>query len=565
MHNREKKKYDHHPNLNMETPFSLSASRSEWRGLQEGRFRTIDCLWNQDDGECIPVSELLENQNSWKESARSDTASKEDRYEGYIKYQYSCPLSPVYPADEPVPFLPDWMSSLMKKIPAFGYMPLSSLSLPGTHDSISYDLSLTISSDGIDQFNTLNDWLRKLSIVHPGEVEEFIRLQAQAQKLDIVQQLDNGVRFIDFRIMRERLVYVDDDNDGNSNDWFSIHCMQSTRPALDYLQSIRTWMDDHPSEIIVIWFSRSGSTNAVGDDAYPSVSRKEKYAFWASYQELFETLLFDTSLSNYYDTPMKDLIASNQRVVTFLSDYAEFSNSSKFAYDATRIQNFFHSDGVFNEELTLRQQRDYFHQDRVRRGVVDGVDSITTESKEKFHLMSMNTPSNTWQVESAARHRFLPVDLFDPCAKNVNIPSSHSFCPQNLLDIAQLANYYNQISIEEAYRDFISESEEVVSFPNAFYLDALDYNGTLRTGTELLSGQIHPGTNEAYHLARYAFVDTIIGYNVYLSCRLSDEGDDSMYQKEACDTMKIFIEDRRARYPQSLWHEPEFGRLEDWP
>ena len=43
------------------------------------------------------------------------------------------------------------------------------------------------------------------------------------------------------------------------------------------------------------------------------------------------------------------------------------------------------------------------------------------------------------------------------------------------------------------------------NFPHALYLDALDYGGTLRTGTLTLFGKDHQGAKEEY--------DPIIGYN----------------------------------------------------
>eukprot|EP00558_Chaetoceros_sp_UNC1202_P013838 CAMPEP_0197240110 /NCGR_PEP_ID=MMETSP1429-20130617/6465_1 /TAXON_ID=49237 /ORGANISM="Chaetoceros sp., Strain UNC1202" /LENGTH=132 /DNA_ID=CAMNT_0042699687 /DNA_START=143 /DNA_END=538 /DNA_ORIENTATION=- len=132
-------------------------------------------------------------------------------------------------------------------------MTLADLSLPGTHDSISYDLSLTISKNGIDDHDLLSNWLRRWSKIYPpssgtaeGELEDFIRLQAKTQQLDIVQQLDNGIRFIDLRIMLES----DELNTASdASQWYYIHCMQSNKPALSYLKSIREWLVVHPREI----------------------------------------------------------------------------------------------------------------------------------------------------------------------------------------------------------------------------------------------------------------------------------------------------------------------------
>jgi hypothetical protein len=37
-------------------------------------------------------------------------------------------------------------------------------------------------------------------------------------------------------------------------------------------------MDLHPSEIVVMWVSKHGDQNAVGDNAYPGVSAEDKQA-----------------------------------------------------------------------------------------------------------------------------------------------------------------------------------------------------------------------------------------------------------------------------------------------
>lgn len=91
---------------------------------------------------------------------------------------------------------------------AFGSSTLLDLSLPGTHDSMTYDLSLTISDDAIYHMGLLDDALHASSggllNILPGDIEEFLRLQSKTQQLNIVQQLDNGIRFIDFRIMMDK-------------------------------------------------------------------------------------------------------------------------------------------------------------------------------------------------------------------------------------------------------------------------------------------------------------------------------------------------------------------------
>ena len=118
----------------------------------------------------------------------------------YLKYANTCPLTP---AITQIPsFLPDWMSTLT---PIIENLTLLDLTLPGTHDSLTYDLSLTISDGGIDDHDDISKILHMFSdSVVPSVIEDFIRQQATTQKLTITQQLDNGVRFVDFRQMQVR-------------------------------------------------------------------------------------------------------------------------------------------------------------------------------------------------------------------------------------------------------------------------------------------------------------------------------------------------------------------------
>ena len=103
--------------------------------------------------------------------------------------------------------------------------------------------------------------------------------------MNITAQLDNGVRFIDFRMMYE---YSDP-----VSDWYSIHFLQSNNLAIEYFKEIRLWMDMHPEEIVVLWLSKHGSTCATGENQYPETSIAEKQAFWSEIESVFEGLLPD--------------------------------------------------------------------------------------------------------------------------------------------------------------------------------------------------------------------------------------------------------------------------------
>ena len=113
-----------------------------------------------------------------------------------------------------------------------GGSTLLDLSLPGTHDALTYDLSTTVSEAGIDDHPALAAVLHAASAagVVPEAAGAFVRGQAQTQALNVSAQLDAGVRFVDFRVMY------------TSGDWYGLHLLQTRRPAAAYLSELRAWV-----------------------------------------------------------------------------------------------------------------------------------------------------------------------------------------------------------------------------------------------------------------------------------------------------------------------------------
>ena len=79
-----------------------------------------------------------------------------------------------------------------------------------------------------------------------------------AQDLTITQQLDAGIRFLDVRMMME---YTDE-----PHEWYSLHMMQSRDTSLHYFHEVRSWMDAHPTEVVVMWLSKHGNECATGQE-----------------------------------------------------------------------------------------------------------------------------------------------------------------------------------------------------------------------------------------------------------------------------------------------------------
>jgi hypothetical protein len=72
------------------------------------------------------------------------------------------------------------------------------LTLPGTHDTMTWDLCPVVSDGANDLPAPVADLLHQLG--DWGHLGEFARNQSVTQGLNVTQQLDNGVRFLDFRV-----------------------------------------------------------------------------------------------------------------------------------------------------------------------------------------------------------------------------------------------------------------------------------------------------------------------------------------------------------------------------
>ena len=256
---------------------------------------------------------------------------------------------------------------------------------------------------------------------------------------------------------------------------------------------------------------------------------------------VFDGMVADHSTTFVNETTISTMLERNHRVVFYATDYAEFTDSSNYALDGKLVDNQLGS-SVDDEESAIASERAAFQGSAATKAA--------DKKERKFFLRSMATSSPGWQVEAMADITFNPFhgsDVAANCAKQFNIPNMTEWCPPTLEDIGQLANYYKQISLEEAYTNGWG-------FPNAIYIDGLDWDGTIRTGTQLLNGRERDSdhTTDAY-----AYADTLIAWNVRVACGDSTDG--------TCGELKTKLETRRAKHPVSRWDDAHYGRQASWP
>lgn len=221
-----------------------------------------------------------------------------------------------------------WMGDFL---PLLGNSTLLDLSLPGTHDTLTFDLSDTVADDANNVPPAISWLLHEFRDF--ADVGKVIRNQSVTQGVNLTTMLDGGVRFIDFRI-----TYTAAPASGSTgpHDWYGLHFCQSNAKALTYLQHVRTWMDAHPTEVVVLWMSRHGSECTT---TYPNVPESAKLAFWEQVEAVFDGLLFDTRTSRTNETTLNELLHRNHRMVMYVSDEANFTQGSPLRMNGCFIDN----------------------------------------------------------------------------------------------------------------------------------------------------------------------------------------------------------------------------------
>lgn len=458
-----------------------------------------------------------------------------------VRFDDRCPVVNKHNSTSST-FLENWMGELMT-IEAFHEMTLLDLSLPGSHDTLSYDLSLTVSDGGIDGSAQLASLLHDHTHIVPNSIEDYFRKQAATQGLTITEQLLSGIRFFDLRIMYE----------DNLKDWYSLHMMQSNSPAINYFKEIRAFIDNHPKEIVVLWVSKHGSECATGNDQYPNTTIAQKQQYWNDIQEVFNGVLVNNAETFVNSTSIKDMITRNHRVLIYATDYVEFTDSSIFALNGCLINNQL-GPGVSDEVNGKKWEEGQFSTATTTKD--------ENKAENKFYLMSMATGVPGDQMVGAFIEKFLPGknrEANHKCVESFNIPGFNK-CPETLLDIANLENYYKQITLDETYNNMLKSSNGW-NFPNAIYINGVDFDGTIRTGLEVLWGKLRNPNDIEHATTSYAYVDTLIAANVINACSRANI---STNDEENCKKMMLTMTNRRSVYPATYWDDKEYGRLTNW-
>lgn len=132
--------------------------------------------------------------------------------------------------------LSSWMTEASSKCERFKNTPLRKLIMPGSHDSGTYAFN---SRSKIGDDNSLPLELNKI----PG-VGFAISRYAKTQNLNLTQQLEAGVRYLDFRVLREN-------TKSGASQFYLIHGLKGN--TLEHsLDEVLQFCKSHPGEKIII-------------------------------------------------------------------------------------------------------------------------------------------------------------------------------------------------------------------------------------------------------------------------------------------------------------------------
>jgi hypothetical protein len=380
----------------------------------------------------------------------------------------------------------EWMGCTA---PAIQNLTLLDLALPGTHDTLTYDLSETFSDNANDLPPALAALLHDLHDF--AGIGEAVRRQAATQQANITQQLDAGIRFIDLRVTfsaaPDSPSPAADARETPTSAWYGLHMLQTHRPVLEYLGHIKAWVAAHPTEVVVVWLSRHGDPCGT---TFPGTTVAQRQRFWREVVHLFGPLLYrggrwnETSMHEYTEV-------LKQRVVFAVSDGRE--DDGQMVPDDLR-DTAMNGCAVVDNQLGI----DVADVGRTARLLATlRADMAGRRARDKaanrLYLMSMSGGATKAQMVDAVLLHLLERGLHVPaadvanltkaCGESFNLPVPiPTWCPPTLASIGRLTNYYAQSFFETAVNN--GSVAAGLLLPGAIYIDQVSPtpDGTLLTG-----------------------------------------------------------------------------------
>lgn len=444
------------------------------------------------------------------------------------------------PAISNADFLSRWMGCCRAY---FGEQTLWEMCLPGSHDTLTYDLGTTVSQS--EQAAPILNFLDKIKLLGVGE---FIRAQSQTQTLTITEQLNAGMRFLDLRVSWEG---------PDPSDWHGVHFVITNQKFASYLVELRTWLTQHPTEMVVAWISYHGDPCA----PYPGATPAAYAALSASIAEALGNMIVPDGTP--WKTSYNQYQAIGRQLVLYVSDTADIRVPG--ALDACPgkgnpgIDNQTGADVTatgtgFNWELCtfgapvsgctgggtgLYNSNKASGTFTLRSGATSGSEKLI-EYQALIHYLGQDTsrcPGSIWLAECRSLFATPPAPA----------TQAQMDCPKDLRALGRMTNFYLQRSMNHTVGGLAGGS---LRLPGAMYLDGVLVDGTFDTGT----------SNDS-PTSRYAYVGAMLkSATSYIQG--GDSGSGNPLTRQQVDAQIQALLDAA---PYDDFSGPEYNRQEDWP
>lgn len=221
---------------------------------------------------------------------------------GFSFNGYSAPLASIDTGN--------WMEQLR---PSIEDKPITQIFIPGSHDSATYKLEHKFGKK-----QDISDQLNKLRFIGVGfAVTKIAQNWAKAQDRTIAQQLADGIRFLDLRI-----IYRD-----SKKSFYLVHGLYG--PSLDdVLAQIDGFLKQHPKEIIII---------QVGDLNYMPHGAADHQALIQKFVNKFGDRLVPKKMG--LDKPIKQMWEAGKQVI-LIYNKSSMTDKSDVAFPRSAIDSY---------------------------------------------------------------------------------------------------------------------------------------------------------------------------------------------------------------------------------
>jgi hypothetical protein len=175
------------------------------------------------------------------------------------------------------------MGCITSKDPGFANMKLSEIAIPGAHDSGTFNLDAT-------DFDKQSGSSCTSYIPLFSKVSALVKRWSEAQNIDFTRQLDDGVRYFDFR-----LAFMGSRQQG----WRIVHAQFSNDALTQDLSAISSWAQAHPSEVVIIDVQHLCYDN--------SPNSADDRALWSDFSVLAPVLFHPDAGSSVAASTLRDI------------------------------------------------------------------------------------------------------------------------------------------------------------------------------------------------------------------------------------------------------------------